>query len=599
VRELAVRRAWTTAALAALIVPLALVSPAAADTAGPPTVTKASIVGSSQIDVLTNGAPSPGGAALTALLDGTTVTLTVDGNPAPFFGFDARLCKPAVEIEQQSDFSPTSGGNCIGAPFAGGAADDQFKSASAAPANSTATTTFRVGTGSQPDAAGLGTTITCDATNPCTLWLKEAVPAGFNGGTAWVHYELRYAGAPGAPSPVTATGASTSAQVNWTAPADTGNAPLFDYVVTLTPQGGGAPVAQNVLAGTTTASFSGLTNFTTYDVSVIARNTAVDGTTHFSSVAGTDVVTPAPAGPMSLSGSPGNGQVDLSWVAPAGPAVDEYQIEVTPTNPPGAPTTIDTGSTATSRTVTGLTNGTVYSFRVRARYGASFGSYSNSVSLSPTGAALITQTITVRRPQGALVLTQVCGVGGTAPTFAGGPDPLFPDYPYPTDLAGEPIANYPTDCPIALGTAKLITTGTGAGQYFKATGSLNTVTVVDTRDTDPGWNANGQMGGFTAAAPSTGTFGGNQLGWDPIKISDTAGFTDGDGNTYDQLVSEGPVVAMTTPGAAGGLGDGELLATAPATDGLGIAVLDADLTLWIPIFAKTGNYTGVLTLTAV
>ena len=107
------------------------------------------------------------------------------------------------------------------------------------------------------------------------------------------------------------------------------------------------------------------------------------------------------------------------------------------------------------------------------------------------------------------------------------------------------------------------------------------------------------MGGFTAAAPSTGTFGGNQLGWDPIKVSDTAGFTDGDGNTYDQLVTEGPVVAMTIPGVAGGLGDGELLASAPATDGLGIAVLDADIRLWIPIFAKTGNYTGVLTLTAV
>ena len=226
-------------------------------------------------------------------------------------------------------------------------------SASAAPANSSATTTFVVGTGSQPDCLPARHHHHLQRHQPLHPLAEGGGPgAAFNGGTTWAHYELRYAGAPGAPTPVTASAGSTTATVNWAAPTNTGNAPLFDYQVTLTPTVG-APVTQTVLAGTTTANFTGLTNFTDYTPSVIARNTAVDGTTHFPGAPATGpVVTPAPPGPTALSGSPGNTQVDLSWVAPVGPVVDEYQIEMTPTSPAGAPTTINTGSTATSRTVT-------------------------------------------------------------------------------------------------------------------------------------------------------------------------------------------------------------------------------------------------------
>jgi NAD+ kinase len=49
---------------------------------------------------------------------------------------------------------------------------------------------------------------------------------------------------------------------------------------------------------------------------------------------------------------------------------------------------------------------------------------------------------------------------------------------------------------VALGTAKLVTSGTGAGQFLQASGLLNQVTVVDTRDTDTGWNITGTMGTF-------------------------------------------------------------------------------------------------------
>ena len=107
------------------------------------------------------------------------------------------------------------------------------------------------------------------------------------------------------------------------------------------------------------------------------------------------------------------------------------------------------------------------------------------------------------------MLTQVCGTpdtAGTSPTITGGgPDPLFSQYPYPQDpTTGDAVANYPTNCNINMGPAKLITTGNGAGQFFQASAPLNTVTVVDTRDTDPGWTVNGRMGTLTQALTGPG-----------------------------------------------------------------------------------------------
>jgi hypothetical protein len=209
------------------------------------------------------------------------------------------------------------------------------------------------------------------------------------------------------------------------------------------------------------------------------------------------------------------------------------------------------------------------------------------------------------------VLTQICGnhgttTGGTAPTYTGTtngvdgttpntPDGLFSQYPYPTNANGDPIANYPTNCALNMGKAHFITTGSGAGQFFQATGPLNQVTVVDTRDTDPGFDVNGVMGTFSNG---TSTFGGGELGWHPIVTSTTPGFTSTDGTSYTQTLSAGGDVAPNTADSSGGLGNGANLAHAASGHGLGIAALDANLTLWIPVYAQNGLYTGTLTISA-
>ncbi len=76
----------------------------------------------------------------------------------------------------------------------------------------------------------------------------------------------------------------------------------------------------------------------------------------------------APAAPMNLSAAPDDGQVTLSWTNPANNTITKYQYRrKTDTGTYGSWTDIpNSGDTTTSYTVTGLTNGTEYTFGVRA-----------------------------------------------------------------------------------------------------------------------------------------------------------------------------------------------------------------------------------------
>jgi hypothetical protein len=313
------------------------------------------------------------------------------------------------------------------------------------------------------------------------------------------------------------------------------------------------------------------------------------------------------AGPTNVSAAVAPGQVTVSWQYADSANATGYELVIRDhTTADSTQTVAVAGGGTLSKVVTGLTTGDDYFVKVRATYaGGNFSAFSTpEIEFAPPPDSLITQTITVRRPAGALVLTQVCTNAGpaVAPTVTpgGGPDPLFGQYPYPQDpTTGDSLASYPTDCAINMGPAKLITSGAGAGQFFQATGALNQVTVVDTRDTDPGWTVNGRMGTFTQALPGA-TISGDELGWTPAKTSDTGAVTFSDGSTYDQTVAAGGIVAPNRPNGTGlGSSSGKVLGNAVATKGLGIAVLDGALLLWIPITARTGNYTGVLTITAV
>jgi len=111
------------------------------------------------------------------------------------------------------------------------------------------------------------------------------VAGGYTGSTFLAGVET-FATAPEAPTAVSAAGGDRSATVEWTAPATTGGTPVTSYVVTSRPGGKTATVT----APATTATVTGLTNGTSYDFTVVARNA------HGDSAASTpsNAVIPAP-----------------------------------------------------------------------------------------------------------------------------------------------------------------------------------------------------------------------------------------------------------------------------------------------------------------
>ncbi len=181
---------------------------------------------------------------------------------------------------------------------------------------------------------------------------------------------------PGAPTGVTATPANASATVSWSAPADNGGSPITKYTVTSSPDN---QVAMTADGNTLTATVTGLTNGTLYTFTVVATNAAGDGSPSAAS-SGVTPTTTAPGAPTVVTATPGDTQATVSWTAPAddgGSPITKYTVTSSPDNKVAV--TPD-GSTLTA-TVTGLTNGTPYTFTVVATN--AIGDGSTSMASSP------------------------------------------------------------------------------------------------------------------------------------------------------------------------------------------------------------------------
>jgi hypothetical protein len=126
---------------------------------------------------------------------------------------------------------------------------------------------------------------------------------------------------------------------------------------------------------------------------------------------------------------------------------------------------------------------------------------------------------------------------------------------------------------VSLGTA------TQGETAFTATGSLHTVSVSDTRP-EGTWTINGQVGTFVGGSSS---FSGTALGWAPTAVTGSP-----------QLGSA--VLAGSTPGLTA---ESNKLASGTGAANAADVVVGADLTLSIPLDTPAGDYSGVLTLTAV
>ena len=157
-------------------------------------------------------------------------------------------------------------------------------------------------------------------------------------------------GPPSAPTGVSATAGNGQATVSWTAPSSTGGAAITSYTATSSPDG------LTCSTSSTSCTVTGLTNFTGYTFTVTATN-AASLTSPPSSASSS--VTPLPSKPVISTVTAGNGQVTVTWNA-SSPAPTNYTVN-------GSPGGTCTTSSLTC-TITGLTNGTPYTFTVTANY---------------------------------------------------------------------------------------------------------------------------------------------------------------------------------------------------------------------------------------
>ena len=171
--------------------------------------------------------------------------------------------------------------------------------------------------------------------------------------------------APLPPASVKATAGNAQATVTFTAPAD-GGSPITGYTVTSSPggitqSGTGSPII-----------VTGLTNGTTYTFTVTATNAIGTGTASAKSNSVKPVGPMAPKAPTSVKATAGNAQATVTFTAPAdgGSPITGYTV----TSSPGG---LTASGTAAPITVTGLTNGTAYTFTVTA---------TNDVGTSPSSA---------------------------------------------------------------------------------------------------------------------------------------------------------------------------------------------------------------------
>jgi hypothetical protein len=190
---------------------------------------------------------------------------------------------------------------------------------------------------------------------------------------------------PGGPTSVVGVSGNAQVAVSWVAPISNGGSVLTGYTVSASPQVGG--VTRTCTTALTSCIVTGLTNGVAYSFTVTATNTVGTGAASGASSA----VTPAtvPGVPTAVVITPGNREVTVSWTAPAnnGAQITGYKVQVY--GAAGAALTRSclvnaTTSSATTCTITDLTNDTTYGFAVNATNSKGSSAYSTVTQVQPT-----------------------------------------------------------------------------------------------------------------------------------------------------------------------------------------------------------------------
>jgi uncharacterized protein (TIGR02145 family) len=370
---------------------------------------------------------------------------------------------------------------------------------------------------------------------------------------------------PGAPTIGTATAGNAQATVIFTAPASNGGSAITGYTVTSSPGN---------ITGTGTVSpvtVTGLTNGTAYTFTVTATNAIGTGP---ASAASNSVT---PTAPSTVPGAPtigtataGNAQATVTFTAPASDGSSAITGYTVTSNPEGKTAT----GTSSPITVTGLTNGTAYTFTVTATNANGMGTASaasNSVTPStaltvpgaPTGVSAVpgyekaTVSFTAPVNDGGSAITGYTvtsspggfvGTGSSSPISVTGLPALIA-YTF-TVTATNAIGTGPVS---AATNSVTPTTLPGAPTIGTATKGNAQATVTFTPPASDGGSA---ITGYTATS-NPGSFTGTSTTANPITV---AGLTNGttytftvvatnnNGNSLPSTASNS-VTPSTVPGA--------------------------------------------------
>ncbi len=318
------------------------------------------------------------------------------------------------------------------------------------------------------------------------------------GSSAWNGISAAPATTPGSPGDVEAVSGNGQLAVSWTEPAADGGASVSDYTVAYKPHSLACPTtaeADNTwnsrITSDTSTTIGGLANGTNYRVCVKATNLAGDSTW-----IGTNA-TPAtlPGAPGSVEATAGDGQITVSWTAPAdngGAPITSYTVAYK-ANAFTCPATIDGtwGRRTTSNTtitIGGLANNNAYRLCVGATNSAGDSGWVGTSSSpsdrpgQPTGLQIL--------GTGPSSLT----VAWTAPTATGGS--AITGYNVQWCAARGEICAGSWNSASATGTSLSISDLTGSTSYGVR------VQAVNSRGTGP-WSSTRFASTTAAIPPST------------------------------------------------------------------------------------------------
>ncbi|MGH8981632.1 MAG: fibronectin type III domain-containing protein, partial [Acidimicrobiales bacterium] len=324
----------------------------------------------------------------------------------------------------------------------------------------------KVGTRSCPPEVGSAQSCTITGlTNGTTYAFTVAATNGVGTGTPSSTASATPAGVPFAPATPTVTRGTSSIVVDWSPPGANGT-PIVTYTATTTTPEHYSCAARSP---STTCTITGLANGTTYTVTVTATNgvgVGAPSTASGATPAGDPFAVSAPTVRRGTSGAV------VSWTAPGtnGTPITGYTVTVSKDGTVVA--TKDcapSAGSAQSCTVTGLANGTTYSFTVAATNGVGTGTPSSTASGTPAGVPFRPDTPTVSRS------TTRAIVSWTAPGTNGTP---ITGYTVTVSKDGTVVAT--RDCAPQAGTAQSCTIN------GLANGTTHTFTVAATNGVGTG-----------------------------------------------------------------------------------------------------------------